>query len=394
MMLSQGKIDCAPAEVGYDANRLHNLNSHFHRIIKEKKIQCASYCITLKGKVIAHNGIGKQSFSVDDERTVPYDAIHYIASMTKPFVAVAIMKLVEDGLIRLDQRVCEILPQFEAPPYNQVTLFGLLTHTSGMHPDTGCFPDDTTVSPCELIERGYKNHKDEDGKFDWITASLKNWVRTESGKEWCYCSYGYTILGAVIEKVTGIKAETYIEDNICKPLGMIDTAFKFEPNKKDRWIIQNGARMTKRLLGLSEDENDKEPWSKVPQTAGGLNSTAYDMTIFGNCMLNNGTLNGVRILGKKAAEKMTAAAIHNIPDYCWGARTPSRGYGIGFDMRSGPAFMFSDGTFNHEGAGACAMYVDPAEKLVAAWLVPWVNVNEWHGEALWNALNIIWSGLV
>ena len=173
---------------------------------------------------------------------------------------------------------------------------------------------------------------------------------------------------------------------------MKDTTFKIDSDKKDRWIIQT-ERREKRIFPETSEDNSDEFWSRIPGTGGGLNSTAYDLTIFGNCILNKGTLNGVRILGRKAVEKMTTMAIHNIPDYCWGANTPSRGYGVGFDMRQGSAFTFSKGTYNHEGSGASALYIDPVEELVAAWFVPWVNPDEWHAEALWNVINIIWSGI-
>lgn len=393
MLFSQGKTDCQPIEVKYDSSRLDVLNDHLDKIINDGEILCASYCITRKGKVIAHNGIGKQSYKDDDNRTVPYNAIQYIASITKTFTAVAVMKLVEDGKLRLDQPVAEILPQFSKPPFNGINLFHLLTHTSGMHPDGGCFPNEPVISPWGLIENGYKNYKPEDGEFDWIAASLTNGVRTAPDKEWAYCTFGFVILGAVIEKITGIKAESYIEENIAKPLGMADTTFSVDKSKKDRWIIQY-EHWYKALYGNDDKEKADDFWSKIPRTGGGLNSTAYDLTLFGRCMMNKGTLNGVRILGKKAVEAMTTLAIHNTPDYCWGANVKSRGYGIGFDMRSGPAFTFSEGTFNHEGAGACSFYVDPKEELVVAWIVPYADDSGWHPNALWNVQNIIWSGII
>ncbi len=392
MLLSKGKIECNPVEVQYDESRLEVLENHIDKLIDDGEILCASYCITRKNKVIAHNGIGKQSYRDDDNRIVPFNGIHYIASITKTFTAVAIMKLVEDGLIRLDQRVYEILPQFKNAPFDAISVFDLLTHTSGMHPDSGCFPDEPTINVWQLIENAYKQHKKDDGEFDWIAAGLLNGVRMAPGKEWAYCSFGFVILGAIIEEITGIKAETYIEDNIAKPLGMKDTTFDFHKTDKSRWIVQD-EYLYHKLNGEKNDDED-EPRNRIPKTGGGLYSTAYDLSLFGRCMMNKGTLNGVRILGRKAVEKMTTLAIHDVPDYCWSAQTKSRGYGIGFDMRNGSAFTFSEGTFNHEGSGACSLYIDPAEELVAAWLVPYKDMSQWHPKALWNVQNIIWSGLM
>ncbi len=394
MLFSEGKKEVAPIEVQYDESRIAVLNQHLDRIIGEGKILCASYCITRKGKVIAQNGVGKQSFRAEDERVVPADAIHYVASITKTFTAVAIMKLVENGLIRLDQAVAEILPQFGKKPFDAITIFHLMTHTSGMHPDGGCLPNEPILEPWDLIGNGYELHKASGKKeeFDWIEAALLNGVRMAPSKEWAYCSFGFVILGAIIAKVSGMSAETYIEENIARPLGMKDTYFSMDKTDKSRWIIQNERRENRLLNGRVKGDDDNL-WDRIPSTGGGLNSTAYDLSLFGRCMLNNGTWNGVRILGKKCVEKMTTMAIHNTPDYCWGSNTPARGYGVGFDMRNGAAFTFSEGTYNHEGAGASALYIDPKEELVAAWFVPFAD-DGWHPEALWNVINIIWSGIM
>jgi len=130
MLYTQGKTDCKPKEVGYDEQRLDVLNRHMQRVIDDGEIQCSTYCVSRKGKVFAHGVVGNKSFRKNDNTPVKPDSIRYIASITKVFTAVAIMKLVENGVTRLDVPVGEILPQFNMPPYNGVTLFQLLTHTS------------------------------------------------------------------------------------------------------------------------------------------------------------------------------------------------------------------------------------------------------------------------
>jgi CubicO group peptidase (beta-lactamase class C family) len=109
-------------------------------------------------------------------------------------------------------------------------------------------------------------------------------------------------------------------------------------------------------------------------------------------VLSGGTLDGVRILGRKAVEKMTTLAITK-PNYTWNANEKERYYGVGFDMRYSPAFTYTRGSYQHEGAGACAMYIDPKEELVAAWIVPFAKEG-WFSRALWSVQNIIWSGLI
>jgi len=397
MLYTQGKTDCQPGEVGYNEQRLDVLNKHFQRIIDDGEIQCATYCLSRRGKVFAHGAIGKKSFRKEDNTPVQPDDVRWIASMTKTFTAVSIMKLVEDGITRLDVPAGEILPQLNTPPFNAITLFHLLTHTSGLHADDGCFENKYQTNYWTQIERAYALHKKEDKEFDWLAAALGTigcGLRVKPDTEWAYNSFGFVILGAVIEKLTGIHAHKYIEDNICKPLGMKDTSFDLTPDKAKRLIVTD-KNMEKDINAIINGTY-KHRWIprklNIPLTGGGMDSTAYDMVRFANMTLGGGTLDGVRILGRKAMEKMTTIAV-NKPSYCWGSNEKERFYGVGFDMRNGPAFTFSQNTYNHEGAGACAMYIDPKEELAAVWFVPFAKEG-WWDRALFNVINVIWSGLL
>ena len=392
----RGITDCTPAEVGYEESRIELLNRHLQGLIVDGEIQCASYCISRHGKIFAHGAVGSKSYKKEDNTPLTPDSIHYIASITKTFTAVAIMKLVEDGVTRLDVPVGEILPQFATPPFNGVTLFQLLTHTSGMHADGNCFENKYQTSYWGHIEMAYKLHKPEKGEFDWITAALStigSGFRVKPDTEWAYCSFGFVILGAVIEKLSGMSAHKYIEDNILKPLKMTDSSFSITPDMAKRFIISSD-EMEKHLQKITAGTAVEDPpWNTIPSTGGGMNSTPYDLIRFGNMMLSGGTLEGTRILGRKAVEKMTTFAIHGKPNYCWNANEPDRGYGVGFDMRNGAAFTFSQGTYMHEGAGACSLYIDPREELAAAWIVPFIG-EDWYPRALFNVQNIIWSGII
>jgi len=94
MLYTQGKTDCKPDEVGYNEQRLDVLNSHLQRVIDDGEIQCATYCVSRKGRVFAHGAIGKKSFRKDDNTPVQPDSVRYIASATKTFTAVAISKII------------------------------------------------------------------------------------------------------------------------------------------------------------------------------------------------------------------------------------------------------------------------------------------------------------
>lgn len=202
-------------------------------------------------------------------------------------------------------------------------------------------------------------------------------------------------MGAIIEKLTGVFAHTYIEENIFKPLKMVDSSFDVTQNNAAR-IIRRNEHQEQRFNAI---QNGQEPkynhsplWVKIPNT-GGVYSTPYDLIRFGNMLLNMGSYDGVRILGRKTVEKMTTHTLFNIPDRCWGAKVDNRQYGLGVDMRNGPIWLYSENTYLHEGAGACALIMDPIEKLCAAWFVPFAKEG-WFGESLYNVTNIIWSGLI
>jgi CubicO group peptidase (beta-lactamase class C family) len=375
----------SPGDVGYNGERLNILNNHFGKMIDANELQGASYCLARDGKVFATASIGKISYKENDDRPMQPDTIHGIASITKLVCAVAIFKLVEDGKIRLDQTVGEFIDEFKAPPFDKINIAHLLTHTSGMVPDGGCYENKYFKSPWYFIENMKGNN--------WIEAALSAGMRKVPGEEWAYCSFGYVILGEIITRVSGVFVHDYIVDNITKPCEMKDTGFNPSVEVAKRFAVRN-EQMEKVVNSVLEGEKpDYDVWDKIPSTGGGIYSTAEDLCKFGTMLLHNGTYNGKRILSRKSVEKMTTLYTKpEVKDYCWNAGGISREYGLGPDMRNNLASFYSKGTFFHEGAGSCCLMVDPIEKLVAAWFVPYTN-DQWFAHGLYNVSTIIWSGL-
>lgn len=397
MKVIHGKIDCSPAETGYDESRIEMLEKRFGEMIDNKIIHGASWCISHKGKVIAHGGIGRNNAVGADGQMSP-ETVFGIASITKTFTATAIMQLIEDGYIRLNTYVGEILPQFAKKPFDGITLLHLLTHTSGLYPDGGCFNETAPCDSWELIEAAAKKW-DGKGEFDWISAGISNGLRRPTGTEWQYSSFGFAILGEVITKVSGMDVHEYIKRKIIEPLKLRNTDFSLTPNTAARTFWRDNEHK-QWLDGIVSGENDGScndgsVWDNIPNTAGGLMSTVYDLVRYGNAFINGGRFDGGRILGRKSVEKISTVQLNGVPDYCWGADEPNRLYGIGFDIRRSPAFSYSDRTIMHEGAGASSLDIDLDEGLAAAWFVPFdVGANGWSPEPLYNVQNIIWSGLI
>lgn len=397
MNVINGKIDCKPSETGYDESRIEMLNKRFGEMIDKKIIHGASYCISHKGKVIAHAALGRNN-SMNVETPMTPDTVFSIASITKTFTATAIMQLIEDGYIRLNTYVGEIIPQFSKKPFDGITLWHLLTHTSGMYPDGGCFNEEIVKEPWEFIDEAANAWKKGE-EFDWITPALSIGLRRPTGTEWMYCSFGFTILGEVVSRVSGMNVHDYIEEKIIKPLKMNDTSFYLNPSMAKRYFYHNSEQkdyLDKIASGeINGRENDDGAWAAVPNTGGGICSTVYDLIRFGNAYANWGRLDGTRILGRKSVEKMSTVQLSGTPDYCWNASEPNRLYGIGFDIRHGLNYNYSDRTIMHEGAGASSLDIDLEEGLAAAWFVPFdEGANGWSPEPLYNVQNIIWSGLI
>lgn len=385
IILQKGPVDETPELVGYDSSRVEALNAHLWRMIDDKRLIGASYCITREDKVIANNGLGFSSYKRELGGQMGPDSVMRIASVTKLVTVVAIFKLVEDGYIRPEEQMSRYIPQMEKEPFKNITIAQVLSHSSGLP-----FGSEEETNPYAYIEKCKKGD-------DWIEAGLKAGVTCKPGEQWIYCTFGYLLLGALIQNVTGIDAQEYIIKNITEPLGMKDTSFKPGPELGRRHLIQfeDHEQLIQDMINdKANTEYENSIWSEVPQTGGGLHSTTMDLSRFARMLCNGGRLGNVRILGKMSIEKMRTQYLFNVPDYCWGSNNKNRLYGMGPDLRRGDAIITSPDFFFHEGWGYLCVAVDPREKLSAVWMVPYTDGNKWHPESLLNVKNIIWSGLI
>jgi CubicO group peptidase (beta-lactamase class C family) len=385
MILQRGNIDETPELVGYDSSRIEALNTHLWKMIDDKRLMGASYCIAKDDKVIAYNALGFSSYKRDKERLMMPDTVMRVASVTKLVTTVAIFKLVEDGFIRPDEQMSKYILQMDKEPFKDLTIAQVLSHSSGL-----VFDSDEKTNHFACIEKCKKGE-------DWIEAGLKAGVSCKPGEQWIYSTFGFLLLGALIQNVTGIRAEEYITKNILEPLGMKDSSFKPGPELGKRHLVQferHEKEIQKMILNETDQEEEDSIWSEVPQTGGGLHSTAMDLSRLARMLCNGGRLGNTRILGKMAIEKMRTQYLFNVPNYCWGANDKSRLYGMGPDLRRGDAIITSPDFFFHEGWGYISVVIDPRENLSAVWLVPYTDGDVWYPESLLNVKNIIWSGLI
>lgn len=388
MKVITGSVDCKPKDVGYDKSRLDAVNNFFAGMIERNVIHGVSYRLARHGKTFAAAAMGSRHYKKTGELMQP-DSVFSIASVTKSFTAVAIQALVEDGLLAIEDKVAKYLPQFDGAPYDQITLFHLLTHTSGLYSE-GSIPDKHHEDCFTHMERQYE----KDGKnTDWIAAGLRGGMRCKPGVEWQYCSFGIIVLGAIIEKVTGVKATDFISERICKPLNMSDTTVTPTPDMAKRAVIFDEGDIEKTQAIIDGKHTDDGIWDVLRGTAWGMYSTTSDLLKFGIMLQQGGRLGETRVLGKMAVESLSTQRLFGVPDYCWGANTAERRYGLGVDMRHFTGSLTSPGTYFHEGSGHCVLIIDPAEEMVCTCVYPWVN-SEWNEECNNRLYNVMWSGLI
>ena len=387
--------DCRPEDTGYDSSRIDKLDERLTDMISRRVIHGAAYCISHKGKIIAHAALGKGDALGGNSLMMP-GTVFDAASLTKVFTATAVMQLCEDGILNLNDPVSKFLPQFGKKPFSDIRLIHLLTHTSGLYPDSGCFEESSPACAWDLIQEAADNCA---GTFDWIARGISPGLRRPVGSEWQYCSFGFCLLGEVIRAATGTAPEDYIIQHITAPLGMKDSLFRHTPETAAKAFVytkEHGEYLSGIVSGeRRSDEGTGSIWDSIPATAGGLITTVYDLVRFGDAFANGGRLGDVRLLGRKSVEKMSTVQVSGIPDRCWNAAENNRLYGIGFDIRRSPSFNYSDRTIMHEGAGASSLDIDLDEQLTAAWFVPFdEGAGGWSAEPLYNVQNIIWSGLI
>ncbi len=362
----------SPQKAAYDENRLHLLVNYMDSLIETKRIQAGGILLARHGEIFAHQCAGKLTHR-DDAPEMRIDAIKRAASVTKVFTAAAIMKLVEDGIIWLEQPVKDIIPEFDTPIHSQITIWHLLTHTSGLPADPGYFCEPYPIPWFRMIENE-----------DWIKIVLSGPIQSKPGKEWNYSTLGFCILGEIITRVSGKHLADYLQDEIFKPLGMNRT-FIDVPDELLNEVCINADWELDNIADIKR----RDP--KSPSLGGfGAFTTMYDLFRFGQCFLNGGTLDGVRLLGRTTVETMTRNQLDSVPSYHWGKNCINYHQGLGWGFFcDGPTV--SPRCYNHDGWGWCSLFVDPSEEFI--YVAFFADHSDWHPDVMVKTRTIAWSGI-
>jgi len=296
---------------------------------------------------------------------LPLDVIFPISSMTKPVTAALAMILVEEGRLSVVRPVREYIPELSGDGIDDVLVHHLLTHTSG-------FEDEAVVgNVLRKIADGTAPElpPDAHGLHDSpLLAGLDTPRRFQPGEMMVYCNFNYTLLGEMIRRVAGEPLEAFARKRLFEPLGMKDSEYVLREDMRPRVIVRPpGTPGKDRLMGAPGFET--RAWERMPNGAGGLFSTARDMAVFAQMILNGGRYGDQRILSAPAVGAMTRNQIPGVPALFMGNPRPEGGYGYGFMVRTWLIWrrlcgVSPIGSFSHTGAGGCSMWIDPENETV------------------------------
>ncbi|HEY6120773.1 MAG TPA: serine hydrolase domain-containing protein [Pyrinomonadaceae bacterium] len=246
--------------------------------------------IVLDGKLAYARGFGQTTLG--QPTAVTPDTLFHMASVTKPFVATAIMQMVEQGKLALDDPVTKHLPYFrlDDPRYQLVTIRQLLNHTSGM-------PD--------VKDYEWNKPQDDEGALERYIRSLKSEkLLWDPGTRFAYSNIGFEILGEVIAKVSGMSFDDYIERQILKPVGMSSSTLLLK--RADTKRVANGyTKGNAAKQGASAPVPVAAyPYNRPHNPSSGLLSSVNDMARWAMVNLNYGKLDGKRILNSSTYDLM------------------------------------------------------------------------------------------
>ena len=233
------------------------------------------------------------------------DAIFQIYSMTKPITSVAVLQLMEAGQLTLEDPVSQFLPEFAHLP--RITIRHLLAHTAG-------FAAGEKLSGA-AVQRLNAARLDESSSLAAYASGLAALpLANDPGTFFSYDGVNTEVLARVIEVVGGMPFDEFINKRVLAPLRMLDTGFSVPPDKRARIVEMTSTDKTGRLVAASGGPRPLGAMLKrYPSGAGGLYSTAGDYARFCQMLLNEGELDGARILSRKSVELLMATHPSNRP---------------------------------------------------------------------------------
>ncbi|MGI8755888.1 MAG: serine hydrolase domain-containing protein [Acidimicrobiales bacterium] len=389
--------DVAPADVGFDADRLDRIDRHFDRYVADGRLP--NYLVAVaRGGQVCHIGSGGYA-DIEDTTPVDHDTIFRIFSMTKPITSAAALMLWEEGAFELKDPVSSFIPSFAdarvyrsgsaaspltEPASEPMRMWHLFTHTAGL---TYGFHH---VHPVDAMYRaagwewGTPKGLDLAGACEsWAALPLVN----QPGTAFNY-SVATDVLGRVVEVLSGQTLDAFFDQRILQPLGMDDTRFFVPDDQRHRLAslyVPTGPGRTARRMHRTEDVASSTP--AYLSGGGGLMSTAGDYLRFANVLRCEGEVDGVRLLSSRTVRYLRQNHLPGGVDLDqFGNKTFAEtsldgvGFGLGVSVVIDPVknkVPGSVGEFGWGGAASTAFFVDPVEDLTTVFLTQLLPSSTW-----------------
>ena len=341
-----------------DESKLAAIHPAMESAVKSKQAAGIVTLVMEKGKIVHHDAAGMAD--VTKGRAMEKDALFRIASMTKSVNATAVMVLVDEGKLALDEPASKWLPELAkvkladgSAPEKPITLRMLLSHTAGI-----AFP----------------SRKPTDGAISlkaYVATLIKTPLSFQPGSGYEY-GFGPTVAGRILEIASGMKYDAFLQAKIFGPLGMKDTMFN--PDEAHRARIARTYKIddeTHELVpGYNPFVTSDADVTHMVEPSGGLFSTAADMGRFYAMIANGGELDGTRILSEKSVHDMTTPVT---------AGGKQLNYACGWQCNTETQRVCSQmpvGSFGHGGAFATNGWIDPQRKIATVFMVQNVLVPD------------------
>ena len=350
---------------------------------------------------------------IESKKPMMKDSIFRLASMSKPITAVAVMMMVEEGKIRLTDRVSAFIPEFKTmkvavakgtntpvqmpafgrggppapapefdlvPAAREITVKDLLTHTSGLMSGGVSGAEQGKLAP----------RSPNDTLANYIPKLAQTPLDFQPGTLWRYSGlYGFDVLARIVEIVSGQPYDQFLKQRLFDPLGMKDTGFAPTPERTARLatVYQRTPN------GLVPAPNANQLISGTYFSAsGGLMSTAEDYLQFAQMLVNGGQINGKRFLGPKTVELMTANHTGDMVNGQFGRPAHGMGFALGVQIVLDPVaadLRVSPGTYGWAGAYGTNQNMDPKEKMVSI-----IMMQGASGPLQRDFENAVWQAMV
>lgn len=383
-----GELDLVePSTVGLNHERLRQVSDYAKSYVDNNFMVGTDVLVSRHGKVAL-----RESFGFADreaQKSVCPDTIWRIFSMTKPIVSVAVMQLVEDGKLHLQDPLINFVPAFEKTEVfsggtaekpetvaveRPINIADLLTHTAGL---SYWFTNQHPVD--EMYRKGELDKAREKLSLEELTNFLAEFpLRHQPGTRWSY-SMATDVLGRVIEVIEGRSLYEVLAERVLNPLGMTDTSFQISDEKIERLAACYAAEEeTLSPVLLEKPEESSYRSSRWQSGGGGLLSTMHDYHRFCNMLINGGELDGNRILDSQTLKKMMENHLPGKADMT-DAGDPlyykgffdGVGFGLGFAVVQDPVkgrIQAREGEASWGGMASTVFWVDPIEKISCIFL--------------------------